>query len=225
MPDPRLKVCCISSREEARVAIAHGASALGLVAAMPSGPGVIGEETIAEIARHVPPPIATFLLTSATTSEAMVAQQRRCGTNTLQICDYVDAGVYRDLRRELPGIALVQVVHVTGPEDVEIARAAAEHVNALLLDSGNTRLAVKELGGTGRVHDWATSRRIRDAVKVPVFLAGGLTPANVREAIATVDPFGVDLCSGVRTADRLDAAKLAAFVGSMHGVDARARLP
>jgi phosphoribosylanthranilate isomerase len=209
---PRLKICCIASVEEALSAIAHGASALGLVSAMPSGPGVIGEEAIAEIAREVPPPIGTFLLTSATTADAIVAQQRRCGTNTLQICDYVDVSVYRDLRRELPGIALVQVIHVTGPEDVELAREVAPHVNALLLDSGNTKLAVKELGGTGRVHDWATSRKIRDAVKVPVFLAGGLTPANVRQAIATVDPFGLDLCSGVRTSDRLDAAKLEAFV-------------
>lgn len=164
---PRLKVCCIASIEEARAAVAHGASALGLVAAMPSGPGVIAEEAIAEIARHVPPPIATFLLTSATTSEAIIAQQRRCGTNTLQVCDYVGTSVYRDLRRELPGIAIVQVIHVTGPEDVDLAREAAPHVNALLLDSGNPRLAVKELGGTGRVHDWTTSRRIRDAVRVP----------------------------------------------------------
>lgn len=209
---PRLKICCIASVAEARAAIAHGASALGLVSAMPSGPGVVPEETIAEIAAQVPPPIGTFLLTSATTSEAIVAQQRRCGTNTLQICDYVAAAVYRDLRRELPGIALVQVIHVTGPEDVERAREAAQHVNALLLDSGNTRLAVKELGGTGRVHDWGTSRRIRDVVRVPVFLAGGLTAANVRQAMAAVDPFGLDLCSGVRSDGRLDPARLGAFV-------------
>ena len=212
---PRLKICCISSVDEAHCAIAHGASALGLVSSMPSGPGVIAEEAIAGIARHVPPPIATFLLTSATTSEAIVAQQRRCGTNTVQLCDYVDTKVYAELRRELPGIALVQVVHVTGPEAVDLARAAAPHVNALLLDSGNTTLAVKELGGTGRTHDWATSRRIRDAVAVPVFLAGGLTAANVREAIATVDPFGLDLCSGVRTDDRLDPAKLERFVRAL----------
>jgi phosphoribosylanthranilate isomerase len=215
MRPPRLKICCIASIDEARTAIAHGASALGLVSAMPSGPGVIAEEAIAEIARQVPPPIGIFLLTSATSSERIVAQQRRCGTNTVQICDYVDERVYAELRRELPGIALVQVIHVTGPEDVERARAAAPHVNALLLDSGNTTLDVKVLGGTGRTHDWALSRRIRDAVDVSVFLAGGLTAANVREAIATVDPFGLDLCNGVRTNDRLDAAKLDAFVRAM----------
>jgi phosphoribosylanthranilate isomerase len=212
---PRIKICCIVSLAEARAAIACGASALGLVSSMPSGPGVIPEETIAEIARQIPPPIGTFLLTSATSAEAIVAQQRRCGTNTLQLCDYVDASVYGDLRRELPGIALVQVIHVTGPEAVDLARAAAEHVQALLLDSGNTSLAVKLLGGTGRTHDWATSRRIRDLAGVPVFLAGGLTAGNVAQAVATVEPFGLDLCSGVRTDERLDPGKLDAYFSAL----------
>lgn len=182
---------------------------------MPSGPGVIPEETIAEIARHIPPPIGSFLLTSETSAEAISAQQRRCGTNTLQLCDYVEASVYRELRRELPGIALVQVIHVTGIEAVDLARAAAEHVHALLLDSGHTTAAVKLLGGTGRTHDWATSHRIRNSVSVPLFLAGGLTANNVAQAVATVEPFGLDLCSGVRTDGRLDRTKLEAFFAAL----------
>jgi phosphoribosylanthranilate isomerase len=113
--------------------IASGASALRLISSMPSGPGVIPEASIAEIAGRIPPPIATFLLTSATASEAIIAQQRRCGTNTLQLCDYAEVSVYRELRRELPGVAVVQVIHVTGPEGLDRAREAAEHVHALLL--------------------------------------------------------------------------------------------
>ncbi|HEY1120729.1 MAG TPA: phosphoribosylanthranilate isomerase [Haloferula sp.] len=212
---PRVKICCIASLEEAQVAIEAGASALGLVSAMPSGPGVIEEDAIAEIARRVPPPIGTFLLTSETSADAIIAQQRRCGTNTLQLCDYVDTSVYRDLKRELPGISLVQVIHVTGPETLEVARAAAEHVHALLLDSGDTTLPVKLLGGTGRVHDWTISRKIRDAVRVPLFLAGGLRADNVAEAVAAVEPFGLDLCSSVRTDGRLDVAKLNGFFDAL----------
>lgn len=212
---PRVKVCCIASLVEARVAIAHGASAIGLVSQMPSGPGIISEEAIAEIARRVPPPIGTFLLTSATSAADIIAQQRRCGTNTIQLCDFVEPAVHRKLLRELPGIALVQVVHVLGPDDIEIASAAAEHVHALLLDSGNPTLATKVLGGTGRTHDWSLSRRIREKVGVPIFLAGGLTAANVAEASATVAPFGVDLCSGVRTNDQLDPDKLGAFFSAL----------
>ena len=206
---PRVKVCCIASVDEAWTAIRAGASALGLVSEMPSGPGVISWGEIAAIARSVPPPIATFLLTCSQDAAAIVEQQRRCGTNTVQICDRLVTGSYAELRRGMPGIGIVQVVHVTGEESVDEAREVAGDVDAILLDSGNQSLAVKELGGTGRVHDWRLSRRIVDAVSVPVFLAGGLRAANVREAVEQVAPFGLDLCSGVRTEGRLDDAKLA----------------
>jgi phosphoribosylanthranilate isomerase len=182
---------------------------------MPSGPGVISETIIASIAATIPPPIATFLLTSEREASAIVAQQRRCRTNTLQLCDHLPTEVYAKLRAELPGIALVQVVHVSGLESVDYAVSAAAHVDALLLDSGNLSLPVKELGGTSRVHDWLVSRRIRDSVSIPVFLAGGLHAGNVAEAIAAVQPFGVDLCSGVRTNDNLDATKLNAFFAAI----------
>lgn len=212
----RLKVCCIGSVEEARLAIALGADALGLVSAMPSGPGVIAEERIAAIAATVPPPVAPFLLTACQKPEALVAQQRRCGAGTLQLVDRLDRDVFPFLRAALPGVKLVQVIHVTGVEAVGEAAAVAPHVDALLLDSGNPAAVVKELGGTGRVHDWALSRRIVEMTPVPVFLAGGLHAGNAAEAIVRVRPFGLDVCSGVRTGGRLDAGKLRAFVEAMH---------
>ncbi|SOD02610.1 phosphoribosylanthranilate isomerase [bacterium JGI 053] len=209
---PRIKVCCISSVDEAWAAIRAGASALGLVSAMPSGPGVIGDELIAEVAARVPPGVATFLLTSATDADAIIRQQRTARVNTLQLVDAVSPDVYPALRAELPGVALVQVIHVRGPESVDEAREVAPQVSAILLDSGNPSAAVKELGGTGRVHDWELSRRIREAVDVPVYLAGGLRTDNAAEAVARVGPFGLDICSGVRTDGRLDGDKLAAFI-------------
>jgi phosphoribosylanthranilate isomerase len=208
---PRVKVCCIASVEEARLAIGCGASALGLVSEMPSGPGVIPEELIAEIAARVPPPVATFLLTCRQDAASIIAQQRRCRVNTLQLCDRVPAEAYAELRAELPGVSLVQVVHVRGEESLEEALTAARHVDALLLDSGDQSLAVKELGGTGRTHDWGVSRRVVEGSPVPVFLAGGLRPENVARAVSQVRPFGLDVCSGVRTEGRLDAEKLKRF--------------
>ena len=215
----RVKVCCIASIDEMRLAVAHGVDAVGLVSAMPSGPGPIAEEAIAEIARAAPPAVATFLLTSLQDARAIVAQQRRCGANTVQIVDRLERGTHAELRDAMPGVAVVQVIHVTGPESVEAAVAAAPHVSALLLDSGRPSLAVKELGGTGRTHDWAVSRAIRDAVAgvAPVFLAGGLGAANVADAIRAVEPYGVDVCSGLRTHGRLDAAKLDAFMRAVDG--------
>jgi phosphoribosylanthranilate isomerase len=211
MTPPKVKICCISSVEEARLAVACGASALGLVSAMPSGPGVIDEELIAEIIRMVPPPIGTFLLTALQHADAIIDQQKRCRPNTMQLVDTVAEADLIRLRRALPGIALVQVIHVTGPESIEESCAIAPHVDAILLDSGNQKLDVKELGGTGRVHDWTISSTIRERCGKPLFLAGGLKPDNVRDAIAQVQPFGLDLCSGVRTDGKLDEAKLRAF--------------
>ncbi len=208
----RIKICCIQSVDEARLAVAAGADALGLVGAMPSGPGPIDDGSIAAIVRSVPPPVATFLLTSETTAEAIIAHARRCRTSTLQLVDRVEPAVYERLRDALPGIKLVQVVHVTGDNSLAAALAAAPLVDAVLLNSGRPNEAIRILGGTGLTHDWAISRRIVDAVDCPVFLAGGLRADNVALAIEAVRPFGVDLCTGVRTDYRLDAAKLAAFV-------------
>ncbi len=194
------------------MAVAAGASAVGLVGHMPSGPGVIADDAIREIARGVPPPVATFLLTSETLPEAVIRHHRTTMTNTIQLVDAIAPDAYRRLRGMLPGVKLVQVIHVTGERSIDEALEVAVSVDALLLDSGNPNLAIKELGGTGRVHDWTLSRRIREASPVPVFLAGGLHAGNVAQALDAVDPYGLDLCSGVRTAGRLDPDKLEAFM-------------
>ncbi len=212
----RFKVCCIATIEEAQSAVRYGASAIGLVSTMPSGPGPIPEERIARIATTVPPGVATFLLTSETDADTIIAQHRRCRTNAIQLVDSVSAEVYPVLRDALPGIALIQVVHVVGEESFQEAVRLAPCVDAILLDSGNPSLPVKELGGTGRRHDWKISRRIRDAIfPTPVFLAGGLRPDNVSEVIEIVRPYALDVCSGVRTGDALDGEKLAAFVSAL----------
>lgn len=208
----RVKVCCIRSVEEGRLAVRLGASALGLVSEMPSGPGVVSEAVIAEVAAAAPPPIATFLLTSRTAPAEIISQQNRCRVNTVQICDRLPAGAHADLRRSLPGISLVQVIHVSGSESVTEALQASRDVDALLLDSGDPTLPIKELGGTGRTHDWSVSSRIVEESPVPVFLVGGLNPENVGEAIRSVRPFAVDLCTGVRTAGVLDEHKLLRFM-------------
>ena len=218
---PRVKICCIASTQEARLAIQLGASAIGLVSELPSGPGPIPEDLIAEIAATIPPAIGSFLLTCKQDAQSIIEQQHRLRTNTIQICDRLESGTHADLRKALPGISLVQVIHVTGPQSVDEAVAVSAIVDAILLDSGNQSLAIKELGGTGRTHDWSLSRRIREQVSVPVFLAGGLKDSNVAEAIRAVEPFGVDVCSGVRSNGALDESKLKAFFAAVTNNQAR----
>lgn len=208
---PRVKICCIANEQEATDAIAFGASAIGLVGAMPSGPGPISDDEIFRIAQSVPPPVATFLLTSEQTASGIVAHHHRTKTNTIQIVDELLERDYAAIRDALPHLKLVQVIHVVGEQSVDEAAELADHVDAILLDSGNPSLEIKELGGTGRRHDWKLSRKIVETCGKPVFLAGGLNADNVREAIETVQPFGLDICSGVRTDGKLDIRKLDAF--------------
>jgi phosphoribosylanthranilate isomerase len=213
----RVKVCCMKSIEEVWMAIDAGASAIGLVSPMPSGPGPISNERAAEIAAQVPPGIDAFLLTPLQTVEELVEQNRLVKARTLQLVDALPPGAHAELRRAMPGVKLVQVIHVVGPESVDEAVKVAPEVDAILLDSGNPALKVKVLGGTGRRHDWALSREIRERVDVPVWLAGGLNPENAREAIDTVGPFGLDLCSGLRTGEGydLDPDKLERFMAAV----------
>jgi phosphoribosylanthranilate isomerase len=221
MPATRIKICCMSSIDDAALAVDAGAHALGFVSAMPSGAGIIEEDLIARIVAAVPPTIATFLLTSAVDADTIVDQQRRARANTIQLVDRVSVETRRALRDRLPGIAIVQVVHVTGPESVSEAHEARRESDAELLDSGNPSLSVKELGGTGRVHDWDVSARIRRELDVPVFLAGGLNPSNVGEAVRAVRPFGVDVCSGLRPGGVLDARLLRDFVSTVQAASAQ----
>jgi phosphoribosylanthranilate isomerase len=208
---PRIKICCISSVDDALTAVEFGASALGLVGKMPSGPGVIPDELILEIAKRIPPSIGTFLLTSETSTNNIIAHHHRTHTNTIQIVDELKTGNYVDFRTQLPSIKIVQVIHVLDTKSVETALQISERVDALLLDSGNPNLQIKQLGGTGLVHNWTLSRKIVEKSKVPVFLAGGLNADNVKEAMDKVNPFGLDVCSGVRTNKKLDPKKLEAF--------------
>jgi phosphoribosylanthranilate isomerase len=213
----RIKICCISSIAEAQTAISYGADAIGLVGKMPSGQGVITDDLICTIAKSVPPPVATFLLTSETSSGGIVNHHRKVNTNTIQIVDALKLGSYRDIKAKLPNVKIVQVIHVLNEGSIDEALHISEKVDALLLDSGNPNLAVKELGGTGRTHNWALSRKIVEQSKVPVFLAGGLNSENVRKAIDIVRPFAVDVCSGVRTDYKLDERKLEEFFRAVLG--------
>lgn len=217
MMKTRVKICCISSKEEAQQAIKYGASGLGLVGNMPSGPGIIGDDLIKDITQIIPPTLASFLLTSETTAETIIHHYKKVYTNTIQLVDELKNEEYQILRNELPWVKLVQVIHVIDENSVTEAVEKSQFVDAILLDSGNPNLQVKELGGTGRTHNWAISKKIREEINIPLFLAGGLHPDNIREAIDVVQPFGVDICSGVRTDGKLDEKKLDAFFRAVNG--------
>ena len=204
----KVKICCISSIEEASLAIAHGAAAIGLVGRMPSGPGIITDELIQSIAKTVLPPIDSFLLTSETTAEAIIEHHNKVNTTTIQMVDALTDRQYHKIREAIPHVKLVQVIHVLDEKALQEAIEISEWVDAILLDSGNPNLSTKVLGGTGKTHNWDLSKKIRENISIPTYLADGINKDNIRMAIDHVQPYGIDLCSSVRTNGQLDERKL-----------------
>lgn len=217
----RVKICCIASPQEAALAVRYGADLLGLVAEMPSGPGPIPDSNIRDIANIVSPGATPVLLTSRDMPDSIARHVEYCQVPVVQIVRHIDPGMLEILRRNMPGTKIMQVVHVSDESTIEIARDYGRFADAILLDSGKPAAedAPEELGGTGRTHDWTISRKIVDTCGRPVFLAGGLTPDNVSSALQAVRPYGVDLCSGVRTDGQLDEKKLAAFMRAVNAFD------
>ena len=194
------------------MAIDAGADALGLVAAMPSGPGPIGDEQIAEIAAWGPPPITTFMLTAETTADRISRHVEATRPTAVQIVSHIEPAEAAKLADLQSGVRRVQVIHVEDMSALDLIPAYAPYMHAFLLDSGRPGAATPEFGGTGRRHDWSISRAFVEASPLPVFLAGGLDPDNARQAVHEGSPFGLDLCTGVRTEGRLDEVKLQAFM-------------
>ena len=204
----KVKICCISSIEEAALAIGYGAAAIGLVGRMPSGPGIITDELIHSIAKTVLPPIDSFLLTSETTAEKVIEHHKKVNTTTIQIVDALTDRQYLKIRESIPHVKLVQVIHVLDEKAIQEAIEISEFVDAILLDSGNPNLSTKVLGGTGKTHNWDLSKKIRENISIPTYLAGGINKDNIRKAIDHVQPYGIDLCNSVRTNGQLDELKL-----------------
>jgi phosphoribosylanthranilate isomerase len=221
----RVKICCISSVGEAETAVRLGADALGLVAAMPSGPGVIDDATIAAIAAAVPPPVATFLLTSELTAARIAEHVRATGTSAVQIVSHIAPEEAAKLAELLPVTRRVQVIHVEDDRALDLIDVYAPHMHAFLLDSGRPSLPVPELGGTGRLHDWAVSAAFVRRSPRPTFLAGGLRPSNIGDAIRRVRPYGLDLCTSVRTNGCLDPIKLTHFMRAVRDADVSVDAP
>ncbi len=216
----RVKICCIASLEEAQLAVRAGADAVGLISvgALPSSPRAIADDVVAAIAAAVP--VATFLLTSEDTAAGIARRVSVAGTSAVQIVSHLNPSESAQLPKLLPTTRRVQVIHVENAGALDLIAPYAPHVHTFFLDSGRPFLPSPEYGGSGRTHDWSVSAEFVRRSPLPVFLAGGLTPDNVGEAMRVVRPFGVDLCSGVRTDGRLDRAKLEAFIAAVRRADA-----
>jgi phosphoribosylanthranilate isomerase len=208
----RIKICCIQSEDEIANAVREGAHALGFVSTMPSGLRTISISRIRDLVRAVPPTYSTVLLTALTDPAAVLDQQRSTGVNSIQLVGPMRPEEVAAIRAGLPGIALFKTIHVGDESAISYALSFASVADVLLLDSGDPSAKTPRLGGTGETHDWGISREIVRRSPLPVFLAGGLSPKNVAEAVRSVRPFGVDVCSRLRPSGRLDPSLLRDFI-------------
>jgi len=209
----KIKICCIKSKDELRKTIDEGVRYLGFVSLMPSGPGIIDDQTIRELALYTPKDVNTFLLTSRRTAKEVILQWCYCRTTTIQLCWPFSPESLHQVEQALPNVNIVTVLHVNGATSLKKAHQMLRASHSILLDTGNPNAKIPTLGGTGETHNWGISQKIRRALPDrEIWLAGGLSAANVHIAIREVHPSGVDVCSGVRTNDQLDCPKLRAFL-------------
>ena len=207
-----IKICGMQSTAEVEIAMAAGATCVGFVGEGLTPPGCLSDEAVLEIVGAIEDRKSIVLLTPHSTVAAVVAQQRRVGAGALQLCRPFGREALLALRQSLPGVQLIQVVHMGDLGGLERARAVAGIAEVGLLDAGSTDGDSQVFGGTGRVHDWHESAAIVAELDTPVWLAGGLSPSNVGEAIELVSPAGVDVCSGLRREGRLVESLAREFV-------------
>ncbi|HVN83617.1 MAG TPA: phosphoribosylanthranilate isomerase [Candidatus Binatia bacterium] len=196
----RVQIAGVSGLDEALAAERAGADALGFTLRLPTGVhDGLTEAKARGIIAQLPPFITSVAITYVSTAREAVELCRYLGVGALQLHGEFPTQELPIVRVGLPHIKLIRAVHVTGPEAIAKARALERHVDAIILDTYDP--ATGRGGATGKTHDWAVSRQIVGAVRVPVILAGGLTPANVVDAIRAVAPWGVDVHTGIEDSD------------------------
>jgi len=206
----RVKLCGITSPDDRDAAVAAGADALGFISGVPvETPRELAAGEAATLVAGVEPFVTSVLVTGPDSVQAAVARQAQVGADVLQVHGDLTPAEVGGLGERV-GAAVVVAI---GGES-ERAGAYAAAADALLVDSTTDG----GMGGTGETHDWDRTRELAASVDVPVVLAGGLTPGNVREAVETVDPFAVDVASGVeRDPGRKDHDAVRAFVEHARG--------
>jgi len=206
----RVKVCGNRSKEDLEISLSMGADAVGLIVGIRHrSEDAISPELAAELLSLIPVFVTPVLVTHLVTATEILGIHDQVPAPAIQLHDDIPTDEILALRKRLPHVALIKAIGVVDESSIEAAHRIESVVDALLLDSRTS----DRIGGTGQVHDWSISRRIVDTARVPVILAGGLTPENVHSAIEAVRPYAVDANSGLELPDgSKDPARVSDFV-------------
>ncbi|HHV25217.1 MAG: phosphoribosylanthranilate isomerase [Methanosarcina sp.] len=221
----RTKICGIRSPEEIELAALYGADAVGFITEVPvESPRKLDSGTAAYLVSKVPKSLSSVLVIMPDNSDTAVEMIEKIKPDIVQIHSRLPL-LELEVIKENTDIPIIKTLSVpvkgetsgkkTGNEApvsnlLEKVRLLedADVVDSILLDTARP----EKPGGTGCVHDWTLSRWISEETRLPLILAGGLKPENVREAIKAVSPYAVDTASGVETSGKKDAMKIRNFI-------------
>ena len=214
----RVKICGNKRLEDALEGVKAGADALGfLVGQVHVSSDFISKEAAREIIEKLPPFISTVLVTHLSDVEGIISLAAFTRVSTVQLHGESKVDDILVLREHLPNIKLYKTIHVEDGSAIPLASEWDNRVDAILLDTISE--AENKVGGTGKTHDWSISAEIVKSLHIPVILAGGLDPDNVQAAIRAVQPFAVDVNSGMKGPDGYkDFATLHSFVKNAKSV-------
>jgi len=188
----RVKICGITLKEDLDAAVAAGADAVGFVVGVASSPRNIALEKAEKLIRQVPPFVKSVLVSVPRGIDEFETYQK-LNPDAIQIHGE-NLHAAASVRLKIPNTLLIGAVNAHLANTLDVASRVSKLFDAVLLDS----FANGRYGGTGIVHDWELSKRVKQAIHPkPLILAGGLNPENVAEAVRTVEPYAVDVSSGV----------------------------
>jgi len=202
----RVKICGLKNKLDLEGALLAGADAVGFIVEIEQSRRCISAAAARELIEMVPVFVDSVAVIYPLDLDDALRLSEETGADLLQIHSRLSLEDLRRLRRQVE-----QKIIIACPEDADEAHRMAQVAHAILLDTCKDGV----LGGTGEIHDWNASARLVGELKVPVILAGGLTPDNVCQAVRTVRPHAVDVASGVEIDGRKDKSKMEQFVGQV----------
>ena len=214
----KVKICANKSIEEAQMCLNAGADVIGiLVGQEHASNDFVDKETAKQIVDYVSGKCDVSLVTHLTDAEEIIKLTKFIGNNVIQLHSDIDEEEVRKIKTEIPNVKLVRLIHVSSDGQICTDYRKIKYADFYLLDSFN--LKTNQVGGTGLTHDWKKSSELIKQLNKPTFLAGGLNPDNVKLAIETANPYGVDVNSGCKNEfGKKDAEKVKLFVLNSKGV-------
>ena len=215
----KVKICANKSIEDAKMSIDAGADIIGiLVGQEHTSNDFVDKYTAKKIADFAKGKCDISLVTHLTNADEIIELTKFIGNNVIQLHSDIEEIEVEKIKKEFPNVKLVRLIHVSAEGKICTDYKKIKYADYYLLDSFN--LKTNQVGGTGLIHDWNKSGELIRILDKPTFLAGGLNPNNVADAIKQANPYGVDVNSGCKNDNGIkDKEKVKLFIKNAKGIE------